>query len=88
MVPIVSSNVCVKMVDSAVLWMEAAPVALGGPGITVRKHALLVIMAQTANSIARVRMVVFAAEFLEAVSAPMGTMEKTVNMNVLLDFMV
>ncbi|KAL1778229.1 hypothetical protein HispidOSU_026222 [Sigmodon hispidus] len=33
-------------------------------------------------------MAAFAAGFLEAVSALMGTMDKDVNMNVLLDFMV
>lgn len=87
MAPIVTSNVCVKMVDSAILWMGAAPVALGGPGITVRKRVLLVITAQAANSIAHVRMVGFAAGFLEAVSAPEGTTDKAVSMNVLLDFM-
>lgn len=37
MVPTVSSNVCVEMVDSAILRMEAAPVAWGGPASTVRK---------------------------------------------------
>lgn len=87
MAPIVNSSVHVKMVDFAVLWMEAAAVALDGLGATVRKHVLLVIMAQTAHSVAIVRTVAFATGFLEAVSVPTGTMDKAVNTNVLLDFM-
>lgn len=50
-------------------------------------HVLLVIMAQTAHSVAIVRTVAFATGFLEAVSVPTGTMDKAVNTNVLLDFM-
>lgn len=88
MAPTASSSVCVEMTDSAILRMEAVPVAWGGQGSTVRKHVLLVTMAQTANSIAHVRMVVFAAGFLGAVSAPKGSMDQAVNTNALLDFMV
>lgn len=83
-----SYNVLVKMVAFAILWTEAVPVALDGQELIVKKNVLLVIMAQVAISVAYVRTMEFATGFLEAVTAPEVTMDATVNMYVLLDFMV